>query len=96
MSNPRSLIIYLAGMPLSFAYNSYCDAKDAMYKYRNNKLDDYDKKRFYNEESYVKITMMREFPPNLLMASIWPITLPISFIPSIVLMMNPSDKKDKE
>jgi hypothetical protein len=30
------------------------------------------------------------------MVSIWPITHPRSFIPSIVLMMNPSDKKDKK
>ena len=51
MSSPRSLIVYLAGMPLSFAYNSYNDAKDAIYKYRNNKLDDYDKKRYHNEDS---------------------------------------------
>jgi hypothetical protein len=80
-------------MPLSFAYNSYCDAKDAVYKYRNNKLDDYDKKRFYNEESYVRNTMIREFPPNLFMTTIWPITLPMSFIPSIALMMNPPKEK---
>jgi hypothetical protein len=93
MSTPRSLIVFLIGMPLSFAYNSYCDAKDAVYKYRNNKLDDYDKKRFYNEESYVRNTMIREFPPNLLMASIWPITLPMSFIPSLALMMNPPKEK---
>ena len=93
MSNIRLLIIYLAGMPLSFAYNSYCDAKDAIYKYRNNKLDNYERKRFYNEESYVKNIMIREFPPNLFMATIWPITIPISFIPSLVLMMNPPDEK---
>ena len=93
MSSSRSLIVFLVGMPLSFAYNSYCDAKVAMYKYRNNKLDDYDKKLFYNEESYVRITMIREFPPNLLMASIWPITLPMSFIPSLALMINHPDEK---
>jgi hypothetical protein len=92
MSSPRSLIVFLAGIPLSFVYNSYCDATDAIYKYRNNKLDEYDKKRYYNEESYVKNTMIREFPPNLIMAALWPITLPASFIPSIALMMNPETK----
>ena len=93
MSIPRPCIVFLAGMPLSFAYNSYCDAKDAIYKYRNNKLDDYDKKRFYNEESYVRNTMIREFPPNIFMAILWPIAIPVSFIPSIVRLMNPPDKK---
>lgn len=92
MSNSRSLIVFLAGMPLSFAYNSYCDAKEAIYKYRNNKLDDYDKKRFYNEDSYVKHTIFKEFPPNLILASMWPITLPISFIPSFAKFMNPIEK----
>jgi len=92
MSSPRSLIVYLAGMPLSFAYNSYNDAKDAIYKYRNNKLDDYDKKRYHNEDSYVKNTVFKEFPPNLILASLWPITLPISFIPSVVKFMNPPEK----
>ena len=93
MSNPRSLIIFLAGMPLSFAYNTYIDAKDAIYKYRNNKLDEYEKKIYYNEELYVKYRTFREFPPNLFMAAIWPLTFPISFIPSIARLMNPSDGK---
>jgi len=92
----RSLIIFLTGMPASFAYNSYNDAKDAMYRYRNNKLDDYDKRRFYNEESYVKHRVFQEFPPNLLMASLWPITLPMSFVPKIAQFMNPpSDESTK-
>lgn len=85
----RSLIVYLVGMPLSFAYNSYTDAKNAMYKFRNNKLDDYDKKRFDNEDSYVRHRMFQEFPPNLLMATIWPITFPISFVPSLARALNP-------
>lgn len=93
MSIPRSLIIYLAGMPLSLAYNTYIDAKNAIYKYRNNKLDDYDKKRFDDENSYVKHRTFQELPPNILVASIWPITFPISFIPSIAQLMNPSDEK---
>jgi len=92
----RSLFIFLAGIPLSFAYNSYNDAKDAIYRYRNNKLDDYDKRRFYNEESYVKHRVFQETPPNLLLASIWPITLPISFIPNIARFINPpSDESTK-
>ena len=86
-------IIYLAGLPLSFAYNTYIDAKDAMYKYRNNKLDDYEKNKYYNEDSYVKHKIFQEFPPNILMASIWPLTFPISFIPSILRLMNPPDEK---
>ena len=85
----RSLIIYLSGIPLSFAYNTYNDAKDAIYKYRNNKLDDYNKKRFYNEESYVKNQIFREFPPNLLIASLWPITIPMNIVPVVAQYMNP-------
>jgi hypothetical protein len=93
MSHSRCFIIYLVGIPLSFAYNSYCDAKDAIYKYRNNKLDDYEKKKYYDEDSYVKHRTFQEFPPNILMASIWPITFPMSFIPSLALMINPPDEK---
>lgn len=88
----RSLIIYLTGIPLSFAYNTYNDAKDAMYKFRNNKLDDYDKKKFCNEESYVKNQIFREFPPNLFMSSIWPITIPMNLVPVVVRYMNPPSK----
>jgi len=92
----RSLIIFLAGMPISFAYNSYNDAKDAMYRYRNNKLDDYDKRRFYNEESYVKHCVFDRFPLNLFMTSLWPITLPMSFVPKFAQYMNPpSDESTK-
>ena len=87
----RSVIIYLTGIPLSIAYNTYNDAKDAIYKYRNNKLDDYDKKRFYNEESYVKNQIFREFPPNIFMSTIWPITFPMNFVPAIAQYMNPSN-----
>jgi hypothetical protein len=93
MSHSRCFIIYLVGIPLSFAYNTYIDAKDAIYKYRNNKLDDYEKKKYYDEDSYVKHKTFHEFPPNILMASIWPITFPTSFIPSIARLMNPPDKK---
>ena len=64
-----------------------------MYKYRNNKLDDYEKNKYYNEDSYVKHKIFQEFPPNILLASIWPITFPISFIPSIVRLMNSPDEK---
>ena len=86
----RSLIIYLTGIPLSLAYNSYNDAKEAMYIYRNN-LNDYDKKRFYNEETYVKHCVFREIPINLFMTSIWPLTLPMNFVPAIARYMNPSN-----
>ena len=85
----RSLIVYLVGMPLSFAYNSYNDAKEAIYKFRNNKLDDYDKRRYDTEESYVKHRVFQEFPPNIMMASMWPVTFPMSFVPSIARYMNP-------
>ena len=51
---------------------------------------------YYTElvSSYVmfKHRTFQEFPPNILIASIWPITFPISFIPSIVRLMNPPDE----
>ena len=87
----RPLIIFLAGMPLSFAYNSYNDAKGAMYRYRNNKLDEYDKRRFYNEESYVKHRVFSRISPNILMASIWPLSFPMNSVPSIARFMNPQN-----
>jgi len=88
----RSLIIFLTGMHVSFAYNSYIDVNDAMYRYRNNKLDDRDKKKYYNEELYVKHRVFQEFPLNLLMASIWHVTLPLSFIQSIARFINPPNQ----
>ena len=92
ISISRSLIVYLVGMPLSFAYNSYGDAKNAMYKFRNNKLDDYDKKRFDNEDSYVRHRIFQEFPPNMIMATFWPATFPLDLVLSIVRFMNPLEK----
>lgn len=91
----RSLIVYFAGMPITFAYNSYNEAKNAMHKFRNNKLDDYDRKRFDDEESYIKHRIFQESPPNIIMSTIWPIILPISFIPSIIRFMNPPNESSK-
>lgn len=88
----RPYIVYLAGIPLSFAYNTYDDAKSAIYEFRNNKLNDYDKKKFNNEESYIKYRMFQEFPPNLIMAPLWPMIFPVFFIPKIVRYMNPCEK----
>ena len=91
----RSLIVYLCGMPLSFAYNSYNDATNAMYKYRNNKLDDYDKRRYDDEDSYVRHRVFQEFPPNIMMASLWPVTFPMSFIPNLARALNPPNEPSK-
>lgn len=89
MSSSRSLIVYLVGMPLSLAYNSYNDAKIAIYKYRNNKLDDYEKRIYDDEESYVRHRVFNEIPPNIMMASSWPLTFPMRFIPNLALALNP-------
>ena len=85
---------YLCGIPVSFLYSSYDDAKSASFRYQNNMLDDYEKKRFNTEESYMKHKMFTEFPPNMFLAPIWPVTLPMLFIPRIVKMGNQSSNKN--
>ena len=87
----RSFIVWATGIPLSFAYNTYDDAKSAMYEFRN-KMDDYDKKKFNNEESYIKYCVFHKSPSNLIIAPLWPMIFPVFFIPKIIRYMNPCEK----
>ena len=87
MNNSRYLFGYLTGVSFSLTYNTYYTAKEA-YNEFHNKKEYFESHSSYSEETYMRHMILRNLWPNLLMAPIWPITLPINFIPSIVKYLN--------
>lgn len=67
----------------------YHDAKTKLEKFRNNTLDEYDNKyRIKSEEDAVREGAYCNFGLYIASATVWPVCIPIKYIPDIVLMMN--------
>lgn len=81
-------IAYLSCLLCYNAGSSYIDAKNYLIKYRDNKLDNDDKKHITNEWDAVKYGASVNSLERLWNSLIWPITITNNIIPWIVLTLN--------
>ena len=90
--NPRAINIlfngYLAGAGAYIIGNAYVDSKRMAEKWRNNQLDDYDKRRYKTEFEAARSGMFDNIPIHLFSAFAWPVFGPIMAIPYIVTNNN--------
>jgi hypothetical protein len=86
--NPRTVNIlfngYFAGAGAYIVGNAYLDSKRMVEKWRNNQLDDYDKRRYKTELEAARSGMFDNIPMHLMGAFLWPVFAPIMAIPHIV------------
>jgi hypothetical protein len=86
--------LYTLGGGIYITTSMYHDAKTKLEKFRNNTLDEYDRKfRIHSEDDAVREGAYGNFGLYIASAMIWPICIPIKYIPSIALMMNKNDEK---
>lgn len=79
---------YLAGAGVYIIGNAYFDSKRMVEKWRNNQLDDYDKRRYKTEFEAARAGMADNLPLHLITAFAWPICAPIIAIPYIITNNN--------
>ena len=79
---------YIAGAGAYIIGNAYFDSKRMVVKWRNNELDDYDKRRYKTELDAARGGMTVNLPFHLLGAFAWPVFGPIMAIPYIVTNNN--------
>jgi hypothetical protein len=88
-----ALPLYTLGGCIYITTSMYHDAKTKLEKYRNNTLDEYDRKfRIHSEDDAVSVGAYSNVSVYIVSAMIWPISIPIKYIPSIALMMNKNEK----
>ena len=86
--------LYALGGGVYIVTSMYHDAKTKLENFRNNTLDEYDRKfRIKTEEDAVREGAYGNFGLYIASATIWPVCIPIKYIPSITLMMNKNDEK---
>jgi hypothetical protein len=89
-----ALPLYALGGGVYITTSMYHDAKTKLEKFRNNTLDEYDRKFcIHSEDDAVREGAYGKFGLYIATAMIWPICIPIKYIPSIALMMNKNDEK---
>ena len=67
----------------------YHDSKQKLKKFRDGTLDEYDRKfRIHSEDDAVREGAYGNLPIYVATVMIWPICLPIKYIPSLVITMN--------
>jgi hypothetical protein len=91
--NKHSIFVglYSVGAFSYVATNCYIDSKKKLNEYRTGKLDDWDKRIVKTEDDAVNKGMYDKIPLHIMFSYMWPIAFPITFIPKLVLKMNPPD-----
>ena len=79
---------YFYGIIIYNIMMMYNDSKKKLIKYKNDKIDAYEKIHIDNEWDAVKYGAYEKFIQNLFSAFIWPLTLFANIIPYIVLKLN--------
>ena len=90
--NPRTFNIlfngYVAGACAYIIGNAYVDSKRMVEKWRNDQLDDYDKRRYKTELEAARGGMSDRLPLHLFGAFAWPVFGPLMAIPYIITNNN--------
>jgi hypothetical protein len=79
---------YVTGTLTYIIGNAYLDSKRMVDKWRNNQLDDYDKKRFQTEFEAAQYGIFYNIPLHLTMSFVWPLATPLMLIPYIITNKN--------